>query len=62
MLFRYSLDAPEAARAIESAVDAVLAAGWRTADILQADDSSQLKLIGTREMGDRVLERLEALV
>ena len=29
-------------------------------DILQADDSSKLKLIGTREMGDRVLEHLDA--
>ncbi|NIP14367.1 MAG: 3-isopropylmalate dehydrogenase [Pseudomonadales bacterium] len=60
MLFRYSLDAPQAAQAIEGAVDAVLEAGWRTADILQGHDASRLSLIGTREMGDKVLEHLEA--
>jgi 3-isopropylmalate dehydrogenase len=68
MLFRYSLDAPQAADAIEAAVDAVLRAGYRTGDILGASvpavgtpspASTELTLVGTMEMGDRVLEALE---
>ena len=58
---RYSLDAPAAADAIEAAVDGVLSAGYRTADIASAqtpDDTVQ-NLVGTREMGDRVLELME---
>jgi 3-isopropylmalate dehydrogenase len=59
MMFRYSLDAPDAANAIESAVDAVLQAGYRTGDIIGSSPASDLVLIGTREMGDKVLEALE---
>jgi 3-isopropylmalate dehydrogenase len=59
MMFRYSLDAPAAADAIEAAVNAVLNAGYRTGDILGASPGSELSLIGTREMGERVLEALE---
>jgi 3-isopropylmalate dehydrogenase len=60
MLFRYSLDAPAAADAIEAAVNAVLEAGYRTGDILvPSAPASELSLIGTREMGERVLEALE---
>ncbi|MEQ9004138.1 MAG: 3-isopropylmalate dehydrogenase, partial [Pseudomonadales bacterium] len=74
MLFRYSLDAPQAADAIEAAVNAVLNAGYRTGDILgahalgvnaqgaRAPDSTELTLVGTREMGDKVLEALETQV
>lgn len=60
MLFRYSLDAPAAADAIEAAVNSVLDQGFRTADIVgagQADAKEQL--IGTRAMGDKVLQVLE---
>jgi 3-isopropylmalate dehydrogenase len=61
MLFRYSLDAPAAADAVEAAVDAVLAAGYRTGDILGASAApdADLTLVGTREMGDKVLAALE---
>jgi 3-isopropylmalate dehydrogenase len=61
MMFRYSLDAPEAAQAIETAVNAVLNAGFRTADILGSSglDGASPQLIGTRAMGDRVLQALE---
>jgi 3-isopropylmalate dehydrogenase len=59
MLFRYSLDVPSAADAIERAVDQVLEAGYRTADILGAGRREGLSLVGTREMGERVIERLE---
>jgi 3-isopropylmalate dehydrogenase len=63
MMYRYSLDAPAAADAIEAAVNSVLDAGCRTADIAAADtpgaDGGRVTLVGTREMGDKVLEALE---
>jgi 3-isopropylmalate dehydrogenase len=57
MLLEHSLEAPEAAAAVRRAVEAVLADGHRTADLLPADGDAEP--IGCREMGDRVLERLE---
>jgi 3-isopropylmalate dehydrogenase len=51
MMLRYSLDHAEAAARIESAVGAVLAAGYRTADI----SSAGTKVVSTREMGDAVV-------
>ena len=54
MMLRYSLNQPEAADRIESAVRAVLAAGLRTADIWRDGD----KRVGTREMGDAVVAAL----
>ena len=47
---------PEEADAIELAVDAVLAAGWRTADIAKPGE----KTVGTREMGRLIREKLAA--
>lgn len=54
MMFRYSFQLPEEAKAIEEAVDAVLAQGWHTADI--AGDAD--KLVGTTEMGRLICEAL----
>jgi 3-isopropylmalate dehydrogenase len=54
MMLRFSLDQPEAADRIESAVKAVLASGLRTADI----HSNGTKRVGTREMGDAVVATL----
>jgi 3-isopropylmalate dehydrogenase len=51
MMLRFSLDQPQAADRIESAVKDVLASGLRTADIY----SDGTKKIGTREMGDAVV-------
>ena len=51
MMLRYSLNQPEAADRIESAVTDVLALGLRTADI----HSPGAKQVGTREMGDAVV-------
>jgi 3-isopropylmalate dehydrogenase len=59
MMFRYSLDAPQAADAIEGAVNRVLDLGYRTADILGNANQAGLQLIGTRAMGDQVLAQLE---
>jgi 3-isopropylmalate dehydrogenase len=56
MMLRFSLNQPQAAVRIESAVQQVLQDGLRTADIAGAGDSR----IGTREMGDAVVERLKA--
>ena len=57
MMFRYSFQRAEEAQAIEQAVDAVLAEGWRTPDIARQGESS----IGTREMGRRIREKLSEL-
>ena len=54
MLLRYSLELETEAEAIESAVDAALEAGYRTRDIMEDDK----RLVGTREMGDAVAERI----
>jgi len=54
MMLRYTLDQPEAAARIERAVQSVLAAGLRTADIW----SEGARKVGTREMGDAVVAAL----
>jgi 3-isopropylmalate dehydrogenase len=51
MMLRFSLNHPEAADRIESAVERVLATGLRTADIW----SQGTTRVGTREMGDAVV-------
>ncbi len=54
MMLRFSLEQPDAADRIESAVKDVLARGLRTADI----HSQGTKRVGTREMGDAVVASL----
>jgi 3-isopropylmalate dehydrogenase len=54
MMLRFSLEQPQAADRIESAVKDVLACGLRTADI----HSEGTKRVGTREMGDAVVASL----
>ena len=54
MMYRYSLDLPQAADAIEGAVAQCLSDGFRTQDIY----SGTGELVGTETMGDLVLERL----
>lgn len=51
MMLRFSLNQPEAADRIESAVQSVLAQGLRTADIWSGGTIK----VGTREMGDAVV-------
>ena len=63
MLLRWSLGLDAAAAEVEAAVDAVLADGYRTADLLPPDgDRAGLRLVGTREMTSAVVERLGATV
>ena len=54
MLLRYSLDAPEAANAIEVAVSKVLDQGLRTPDIY----TEGTRKVSTSEMGDAVVSAL----
>ena len=54
MMFRYSFDLPAEAKAIETAVDAVLNEGWRTADIAKPGE----EVVGTLKMGGLIRERL----
>jgi len=54
MLLRYSLRQEALARRIEDAVQSVLAAGLRTADIARGSETA----IGTTEMGDAVVAAL----
>jgi 3-isopropylmalate dehydrogenase len=54
MMLRYSFGEEEAAARIEAAVRAVLAQGYRTADI----EEPGTRRVGTRQMGDAVLAAL----
>ena len=54
MLLRYSLNLDEEADAIEAAVQKVLEDGYRTVDIM----SDGCKLVGCKEMGDAITERI----
>jgi 3-isopropylmalate dehydrogenase len=57
MLLRHSLALPGEAERVEQAVERVLTAGHRTKDI----HTPGSRLVGTREMGDRVVRELERL-
>jgi len=57
MMLRFSFGMEDAANDIRRAVTAVLDAGWRTADIRQADTPAD-RLVGTTEMGDLVVAGL----
>lgn len=54
MMFRYSFQLSEEAKAIEDAVDAVLNEGWRTADIAGPGETA----VGTVNMGQLIREKL----
>ena len=54
MMLRYSFDMEQEAAAIESAVDAVLKAGFRCGDIMAPGAA----LVGCREMGKQICQRI----
>jgi 3-isopropylmalate dehydrogenase len=54
LLLEHGLGAPEAGAAIRAAVGAVLDAGWRTTDLQAAGGT----VVGTRRMGDLVVEAI----
>jgi 3-isopropylmalate dehydrogenase len=59
MMLRYSLELEAEANAVEAAVEAALADGFRTRDIAGPSPAQEgLTVVGTREMGDAVAERI----
>lgn len=61
MLLRFDFKLEEEAKAIENAVAKVLDEGWRTGDIAGAQRealSAQGKIVGTKKMGELVVERI----
>ena len=54
MMLRYSLDLDKEADAVETAVQKVLTEGYRTGDIM----SDGCKLVGTKEMGDLIVDAI----
>lgn len=61
MLLRFDFKLEEEAKAIENAVSKVLDEGWRTGDIAGSQRealSAQGKIVGTKKMGELVLERI----
>lgn len=55
MMLRYTLNLEKEAQSIEAAVDGVLEEGYRTVDIMSPGKT----LVGTRKMGQLILERIE---
>ena len=60
MLCKYSLNLGEASNDIEAAINRFLAAGFRSGDIYTGSDDETL--IGTKEMGEQVLDELKKTV
>ena len=60
MMLRYSFDLDAEADAVENAVKQVLKDGYRTIDIMPRGGST-VKQVGTSEMGDLIVERLQNL-
>ncbi len=58
MMFRYSFEMPDAADAIETAIQRVLEQGYRTADIVQSGGAA----VSTSQMGDAVLAALNHIL
>ena len=59
MMFRYSFDLPDAAKAIETAIEMVLKNGYRSADLI-GDETTQT--VSTSEMSDRITAELDPLL
>ena len=58
MMLKYSFGMDSAAHAIDRAVCKALDDGWRTRDIAQ-DMTPEDFIVGTREMGEKIIERIE---
>jgi 3-isopropylmalate dehydrogenase len=62
MMLRYSFDLGTEADLVEKAIESVLAAGYRTADLLGGSGKSEgVKKVGTQEMGDAIVKELDRL-
>jgi 3-isopropylmalate dehydrogenase len=62
MMLRYSFDLGNEADLVEKAVENVLAAGYRTADLLAGGKTDSIRKVGTQEMGDAIVKELDRLV
>lgn len=60
MMLRYSFDLDREADAVEAAVKQVLKDGYRTIDIMPGEGAGDAAItqVGTKEMGDRIIERI----
>jgi 3-isopropylmalate dehydrogenase len=58
LLLRYTMDLPQEAELVEKAVAEVLKEGYRTQDIYQEGE----KLVGTEEMGNKTVQKLQTLL
>ncbi len=61
LMLRYSFGLPEAAALVETAVEQVLDAGYRTADIATGSGRRKIRPVSTEEMGGLVAERVRRL-
>jgi 3-isopropylmalate dehydrogenase len=61
MMLRYSFDLGKEADLVETAVENVLKAGYRTADLLAGGKTDGVKKVGTQEMGDAIVKELDRL-
>ena len=60
MMLRYSFDLGKEADLVETAVENVLKAGYRTGDLL-VGNTQGTKKVGTQEMGDAIVKELDCL-
>jgi 3-isopropylmalate dehydrogenase len=60
MMLRYSFDLGKEAELVETAVENVLKAGYRTGDLL-VGNTQGTKKVGTQEMGDAIVKELDRL-
>ncbi len=60
MMLRYSFDLGKEADLVETAVENVLKAGYRTGDLLVGNTAGTRK-VGTQEMGDAIVKELDRL-
>ncbi|MCL1880610.1 MAG: 3-isopropylmalate dehydrogenase [Oscillospiraceae bacterium] len=58
MMLRLSLNMPNESDDIENSVNAVLDQGYRTADIVGKSEAEKCKVVGCKEMGDLIVNKL----
>jgi 3-isopropylmalate dehydrogenase len=58
MLLEMALNLKDEAKMIENSVAKTLAENYRTKDLVLASDTDKFKILGTKEMGEKILENL----